>query len=545
METARSAAGSLDAALDDFVARLVSELEPLQREYNEALWMASVTGESRHVEESARLDAQIRKIFARREPYQRLVELRTAGAASDPLLERQRVLLLNQFRAQQIPPETIDRMVRIEKSLDSRFNNFRAELDGRRVTDNELRQVLRNSNDSARRRSAWEAAKQIGGEVAQDLLELVRIRNRSARDLGFDDYYGMMLELDELDRDELFGLLDELERGTRPLFEAYRRDLDATIGRRFGIEPGDIRPWHLNDPFFQEAPATEIDLDPPFANQSLVEVTERFFRAIGFDITGPLERSDLFEKPGKSQHAFCISMDRAQDIRVLCNVQPNEYWMSTMLHEFGHAVYDQRVDPGLPFLLRTPAHILTTEASAMLFGRLSKNAAWLERYVDLDATEARRVAETVARATRSQLLVQTRWCLVMCHMERELYRDPSQDLNTRWWDLVERFQMVGRPEGRHAPDWASKIHFSVAPVYYHNYMLGEIMASQLQAHLRAEVVGGGADSWAHYVSSPEVGRYLTEHLYRFGKSVDWREAVRRATGRGLEPAAFVNELAGH
>ena len=54
-------------------------------------------------------------------------------------------------------------------------------------------------------------------------------------------------------------------------------------------------------------------------------------------------------------------MDNRQDIRVLCNLRPTERWMSTMLHEFGHAVYDQSVDPALPFLLRAPAHTLTTE----------------------------------------------------------------------------------------------------------------------------------------------------------------------------------------
>ena len=50
-----------------------------------------------------------------------------------------------------------------------------------------------------------------------------------------------------------------------------------------------------------------------------------------------------------------------------------------------------------------------------------------------------------------------RLAMVMTHFERALYQDPEQDLNTLWWDLVEEFQGVRRPEGRHAPDWASKI----------------------------------------------------------------------------------------
>src|SRR5262249_8217469 len=152
------------------------------------------------------------------------------------------------------------------------------------------------------------------------------------REIGFDDYYRMMLALDELDERELFALLEEIDRGTEPLFAAYRRDLDARLAARFGIQPDEIRPWHLPDPFFQEAPAGEVNLDPWYSGRSLEELTERFFAAIGFDVRPVLERSDLYEKPGKCQHAFCLSMDRGADVRVLCNVKSDEYWMATMLH---------------------------------------------------------------------------------------------------------------------------------------------------------------------------------------------------------------------
>src|SRR5262249_23153165 len=150
--------------------------------------------------------------------------------------------------------------------------------------------------------------------------------------------------------------------------------LDARLAKRFGVAPSAVRPWHLEDPFFQQAPAAEVNLDRWFENRDLEQLTRDYFRAVGFDIEELISRSDLYERPGKCQHAFCMTVDRGLDIRVLCNVRPNEMWMGTLLHEFGHAVYDQNLDPGLPFLLRTHAHILTTEASAMLLGRLSKNA---------------------------------------------------------------------------------------------------------------------------------------------------------------------------
>jgi peptidyl-dipeptidase A len=544
MPTPDTLIGSRERELADFIERLVGELQPLELEHNTAYWLANTTGEARYEEESARLDAAMRKMFARREPYAMLSRLRESGALADPLLDRQLTLLHLAHRARQLPPEMIEQQVRLEKSLESRFNQFRATLDGERVTDNRIVDLLRESTDLDLRRRAWEASKQIGVEVEADLLALVRLRNDGARQLGFDNYYSMSLELDELSERELFDLFDELDRETAPLWKAYKGGLDSHLAHRFALSTDALRPWHYADPFFQEAPPDEASLDSFYTNLDLVALSERYFTAVGFDVREVIARSDLFERTGKCQHAFCMSMDRGDDVRVLCNMKSTERWMGTMLHELGHAVYDRNVERSLPWLLRSQAHILTTEASAMLFGRLSKSPVWLREWAGADARELERQAEPVARAVREQLLVQTRWEMVMVHMERALYRDPEQDLRALWWDLVERFQWVERPEGRNAPDWAAKIHFSVAPVYYHNYQLGEMLASQLQDHLLREVMGGGARAWERYVRSPEVGAFLRRELYGPGKRFDWRELTRRATGRTLESRPFVDELAG-
>ncbi len=544
MSTTATPTGTSERELAEFLERFVAEMRPLELKRNEASWLANTTGESRYEEESARLDSEMRLVLARRESYALLTRLRERGPLADPLLDRQLELLHNDHRARQLPPEMIERQVQLEKSLEGRFNRHRARLDGREVTDNELVDVLRDSDDAAQRRQAWEASKQIGREVESELLTLVRLRNEGARSLGFSNYYSMALELDELDERELFTLFDELERETTPLWKEYKGALDRRLGERFGVAEEALRPWHYADPFFQEAPAAEVSLDPFYAGQDLVALTERYFAAVGFSIHDTVRRSDLFERPGKCQHAFCMSMDRGDDVRVLCNVRPTERWMGTLLHEYGHAVYDLHVDRALPWWLRTQAHVLSTEASAMLFGRLSRNPVWLREWARADAAELAKSAEPVARAVRRQLLVQTRWEMVMVHMERALYRDPDQDLRALWWDLVERFQWVRRPEGRNEPDWATKIHFSVAPAYYHNYQLGEMLASQLQNHLLDRILGGGADVWERYVHSPKVAEFLVREFYAAGRQWNWRHLTAHATGRPLESRPFVDELAG-
>ena len=75
----------------------------------------------------------------------------------------------------------------------------------------------------------------------------------------------------------------------------------------------------------------------------------------------------------------------------------------------------------------------------------------------------------------------------MYRFEKSMYENPDQDLNQLWWDMVEKYQMLAKPEGRNMPDWATKIHVALYPCYYHNYLLGELLASQLYPLLSTNV----------------------------------------------------------
>jgi len=152
--------------------------------------------------------------------------------------------------------------------------------------------------------------------------------------------------------------------------------------------------------------------------------------------------SDLYPRDGKNQHAYCIDIDRNGDVRVLCNISDTEQWMSTMLHEFGHAVYAIGHDAaGNPLFLREAAHSFTTEAVAMMFDRLSRNTEWMKVMVDLPEEEAAAINEDCIRSLRLQQLVFSRWAQVMNRFEKEMYADPEQDLNS----LVESCRKISTP----------------------------------------------------------------------------------------------------
>ncbi|RMF28490.1 MAG: hypothetical protein D6759_15715 [Chloroflexi bacterium] len=256
---------------------------------------------------------------------------------------------------------------------------------------------------------------------------------------------------------------------------------------------------------------------------------------MGLEVEAILARSDLYERPGKNQHAFCLDVDRQGDVRVLCNLRPTERWMSTLLHELGHAVYDAHISRDLPWLLRRPAHMLTTEAIAMLMGRLTQDPRWLREVVGVPTAEAEALTPRLHDRLRRQLLIFLRWALVMVHFERAFYADPDRpDLNVLWWDLKARYQLLPPPEGRDQPDWAAKYHIAMAPVYYHNYILGEVLASQLRDTIE--------HSFGHLVNQPHAGEFLREAIFAPGSRWNWQETVQRATGRPLDLSPLIRSV---
>jgi len=543
-----SPALAADADLAERAARFVAEHEqkirPLEIEVSKSWWLANTTGESSAFERKQTLETQLDVALANPERFAELKALHEGREQiADPILQRQIVVLYLQYLAKQVDPDLLKQIIAKSNAVEQAFNVFRPQVDGTEKTDNEVRQVLSSSKDSARRRAYWEASKKVGGVVAADLAELVRLRNEAAHKLGFKNYHVMQLYLAEQDQAKMLALFDELDELTRAPFEAAKGEIDRRLAASYGIEVDELQPWHYHDPFFQESPAVfKGDLDAVYKDVDIVKLTRDFYDGIGLPIDDVIARSDLFEKPGKSPHAFCTDIDREGDVRVLCNIVPNEKWMATTLHEMGHSVYSSKNIPReLPYVLRTDAHILCTEGVAMMFERFSKSADWLAA-MGVKTPDPTEFNKTGAAMRRNQLLIFSRWCQVMFRFEKGLYEDPTQDLNALWWKLVEKYQGVRPVAGRNEPDYASKIHIVSAPAYYHNYMLGQLFASQVHAAIARQVLGGAQPATAIYVDNPQVGEFMKARVFAPGRTLDWNALTKHATGEDLNPKAFAADF---
>ena len=527
----------------NFIADHVAIVEPLMRETYLASWEAAVTGSEEAYKKTADLQFKLEKIYTSKDDFLQLKGWKDSGEVKEPLLARQLKVLYLAYLGNQIPEELLKKIVDKGTEAEQLFSTFRSKVDEKEVTMNDINMVFQNSTDSEERKKYWEAQKASGKAVEATLKEVVHLRNEAAKVLGFPNYFVMSLTLSEQDEAELLKLFDELDSLTRQPFASVKKEVDQYLAQRCGIQPQEVRPWHYEDPFFQEAPDIyKVDLNRWYEKTNILELSKSFYSGIGLPVEEILQRSDLYEKKGKNPHAFTSDIDRKGDVRVLANIKNNERWMGTMLHELGHGVYDKYMEASLPFILRHPAHSFTTEAIAILFERMSKNPWWIQQMLGLSDSQRMEFQDSALKLARLQGLVFCRWTQVMFRFERELYRNPEQNLNRLWWDLVEKYQMVSRPEGRDAPDYAAKIHFCIAPVYYHNYQMGELLASQLRHYIITHILKGADIKSATYLGRKEVGEYLKGKVFALGATLPWNEMVKQATGEPLTARYFAEQF---
>lgn len=525
----------------------VAKVRPLEIAGGVAWWNANTTGADADFKKKEEAQNKIDAALSDKTMFDRVKALKAAadkGGIKDAGVARQIQLLYLQYLEKQVAPALLNKITAKANAVEQAFNVYRAKVDGAEIADSKVRSTLKESTDLSLREKVWTASKGVGAAVEADLAELVKLRNEAATELGFKNFHAMTLTLNEQDGPELIKLFDDLDKLTKEPFTKAKADIDARLAKKLKVEPADLMPWHYSDPFFQESPAVfDANLDTPYTKADLLKLCATFYSGIGLPIDDVIARSDLYEKKGKSPHAFCSDIDREGDVRVLANIVPNEYWMGTMLHELGHAVYSSKNIPqAVPYLLRAEAHILTTEGVAMQFERFSKSRPWLEKMgVKVDNGEAFDAA--AKKIQQNQLLIFSRWCQVMLRFEKGMYENPKQDLNKLWWELVEQYQQVKKPKGRNAPDYAAKIHICSAPVYYHNYMMGQLFASQVHHALSKEVFNADPKT-VIYIGEKKVGEFMKKKVFEPGRTKTWKELTKFATGEDLNPKAFAKDFEG-
>ena len=506
----------------DFLKDFVPAIQNKSKQVNLALWILETTGSEDAALLKAELETELRMLFNDKSVFEKLLEWDKED--HDPLLKRQLNVLIRNFIPNQIPKDLLQKITKLESHIALIYSNFRPEIEGKPVTENAIREILKKETDVNKRKEAWDASKAIGKELAPFILELVDLRNQAAKSLGYDNFFSMQLSLQEVDENWLFETFDQLALASDSSYSNVLKEINATASKRYHTQ--DIGPWAWAEPFCQEDPLDKIELDHLTDGVDLIETSRKFYQAMNLPVDDILKNSDNFERPGKNQHAFCINIDREKDVRTLNNVKPTCKWQETVLHELGHAVYELGMDSKLPWLLKEPPHMITTEAIALVAGRQAYRKKSLKFLAPHSSQDLQDKAEI---SLKRRQLIFSRWVLVMTSFERELYKNPHQDLQALWWETVEKYQKIHSKGSPFKCDWAAKYHIAVAPVYYFSYLIGELFASSLEEQI-------------DLFPSEKTGQFLKEKVFKPGNSMKWSELIKQVTGESLNPEPWLRQF---
>ena len=389
---------------------------------------------------------------------------------------------------------------------------------------------FRVGNEPARRRS-WSACVPVDPALGEPFVRLVRLRNELSRELGHDDFFSYRLSSDGWEPARFWTFLDQIADLTDAPYRRAKAEVDQALAARWkrGFDAG--ASWQYGDPWAQTAPPTLAGHPSRWIRGTPMSLVRRTLAGLGWS-----ERPFSYRTMRTGAWfptAFCIHMNRGADIRIAAEIGDDFHSLGLLLHEAGHAAWFSHLDPRRPFLLRVPAHPLLSEGFSLLLQRLPFLPSWVRatRSGRLGALGPRH-ERAIRRADWCDRLFFARWALALARFEQALYRDPADDLQARYWALVERFQGLVPPVGREGcVDYLSKRHLVTHPAGYPYYLLGQCFASQLARRLAREqgndtdpldldLTGRASMLGLPTAASLALGGFLRDRLFAPGADVD-------------------------
>jgi peptidyl-dipeptidase A len=492
--------------------------------------------------------ARLRPLQARR--LEVMLYLAADAPQTAPDLVRQRIAA---------ETEQVERLYGFEFRLGRRPG--RGGASGRPVTPNHLDRMLRESQDLAERRAAWEASKEVGPAVKAGLLRLRDLRNGVVRALGYPDFFAYQVSEYGMSTADMLALMDTLLAQLRPLYRELHTWTRYELARRYGRPVPDLIPAHwLPNRWAQDWSAmvtvAGLDVDAALRRRPaewIVREGERFYLSLGFDSLPATfwERSSLYPLPPrarykKNTHASAWHLDLDRDVRSLMSVEPNRDWFETTLHELGHVYYFlEYTRPEVPLMLRSGANRAYHEGIGSMIGLASGQRRFLA---------GRGLASPEARVDSLQQLLLEALNYVafmpfaagtMTRFEHALYADSlhGDQLNATWWDLVGRYQGVAPPAARDErwADGLTKTHVHDDPAQYYDYALSNALLFQLHDHIARTILEQPPHD-TDYWGARAAGDFLRA-IMAPGASRPWRAVLRETTGRDLDAQAIVEYFA--
>lgn len=398
-----------------------------------------------------------------------------------------------------------------------------------------------NNENEAYRRSSQIALRDLEQWLLHNgFPELIALRNRFARQLGYRNYFDYKVnKTEQMTPEQLFVILDRFEEQTR---EANVRSLNELAAREGSAA---LLPWNIR---FASAGDVTRQLDPyfPFA-ESLRRWIDSFKRLhIGFN--GAEMQLDLLVRTGKYENGFMHApvpafVDQGTWIPAVINftslAKPDQVGsgasgLNTLFHEGGHAAHFANIRQNAPCFSQEfpPTSMAYAETQSMFCDSLLEDADWLKRYAKNEQGEAvpDELIEQSIAARQPMRAFNERHILLIPYFEWQLYQWPEEKCTPEAITALARdvethiLGVAGSPRPTLAVPHLLSLESACS---YQGYLLAMMAVEQTRAFFLQRD--------GYLTDNPAIGPDLAKHYWSPGNSVSHDQTLRSLTGEGFNP----------
>lgn len=494
-----------ESELKVFLDALENSLEEIEVERGETFWKKYIREPSGDLDEIERrrskiiLNDQYLSMVKEWKPKTRDVHL------------KRRLLVLERFLLREHVESKPD-VFGLRNKINEEHIGFKPMVSGKEMQRSDVYEMLRKDPDGPKRKAAWESFSKLSRKVEKNVKQLMKLRNKHVKELGYESYDNYALLQNMIDKAELLDLYDELYKLSEPLL---RSALDEVKDK---LKIDELQPWDISyviDQFVRPP-------DAHFSRDLIIQKTKDLARSFGFV---PEELPIIIKQVDIPFGGLCFDIKIPTDMRILSNPRDGHRFYSTLFHEYGHALHGCSISQE-SFALKQEMGCFS-EGMACLMEHFASDYDWLRENMSIPDEEIRRFL----KAHKVSRLLRLRNLIALSTFEFHAYDNPDQDLNRLWGKTRSKYLFV--PENE-TPQWASQSIFTTHPIYFQNYVLADLIAAQTIAYLKK--------TYGKLLNNAEVSKFLIRNYYAPGASVDWPKKIRKATGRKLSANPLVQEL---
>ncbi|MBW5833447.1 M3 family metallopeptidase [Yersinia enterocolitica] len=372
------------------------------------------------------------------------------------------------------------------------------------------------------------------------LPELISLRNRFARKLGYRNYFDYKVnKTEQMTPEQLFAILDRFEEQTR---EANLRSLQQLAEEK---GPETLEPWNIR---FASGGDVTRELDPYFPFAESLDRWVNSFKRLHISFRGAQMNLDLLVRKGKYENGFMHGpvppfVDQGKWIPARINftslAKPDQVGsgasgLNTLFHEGGHAAHFSNIVQNSPCFSQEfpPTSMAYAETQSMFCDSLLDDADWLKRYAKNSAGESvpdALIQESI-QARQPMRAFNDRHILLVPYFEWQLYQwDDAQCTPEAMTQLARDIELkILGVSGSPRPTLAIPHLLSMeSACSYQGYLLALMAVEQTRAFFLKRD--------GYLTDNPAIGPDLAEHYWRPGNSVSHDETLRSLTGEGFNP----------